>query len=176
VRRHQAEHPRQVWAIDFQFGARADGRRLKFLNVSDEHSCLCLAIRVDRRCKAKDVVAVLEELTSLYPAPALIAGTTVRSSSLRPYGTGARPTAKPARPTSHRAPPGRTDSLSRSTAASGMTYSTPSCSLQPLRHRSWLFVGAGGTTHSGRTRPSRGLRPWRHLDRELAHNHAHQLS
>ncbi len=25
-----------------------------------------------RRCKAKDVVAVLEELTSLYPAPAFI--------------------------------------------------------------------------------------------------------
>ncbi len=38
----------------------------------DEHSRLCLAIRVGRRCKAKDVVAVLEELTSLYPAPAFI--------------------------------------------------------------------------------------------------------
>ena len=35
----------------------------------DEHSRLCLAIRVGRRCKAKDVGAVLEELTSLYPAP-----------------------------------------------------------------------------------------------------------
>jgi transposase InsO family protein len=44
----------------------------KFLNVIDEHSHLCLAIRVGRRCKAKDVVAVLEELTSLYPAPAFI--------------------------------------------------------------------------------------------------------
>ncbi len=38
----------------------------------DEHSRLCLAIRVGRRCKAKDVVAVLEEFTSLYPAPAFI--------------------------------------------------------------------------------------------------------
>ncbi len=38
----------------------------------DEHSRLSLAIRVGRRCKAKDVVAVLEELTSLYPAPAYI--------------------------------------------------------------------------------------------------------
>jgi len=27
---------------------------------------------VGRRCKSKDVVAVLEELTSLYPAPAFI--------------------------------------------------------------------------------------------------------
>jgi putative transposase len=72
VRRHRAEYPHQVWAMDFQFEATADGRRLKFLNVIDEHSRLCLAIRVGRRCKAKDVVAVLEELTSLYPAPAFI--------------------------------------------------------------------------------------------------------
>jgi transposase InsO family protein len=58
--------------MDFQFDATADGRRLKFLNVIDEHSRLCLAIRVGPRCKAKDVVAVLEELTSLYPAPTYI--------------------------------------------------------------------------------------------------------
>ena len=72
VRRHRAEHPHQVWAMDFQFDATADGRRLKFLNVIDEHSRLCLAIRVGRRCKAKDVVAVLEELISVYPAPTFI--------------------------------------------------------------------------------------------------------
>lgn len=72
VRRYRAEHPHQVWAMDFQFDATADGRRLKVLNVIDEHSRLCLAIRVGRRCKAKDVVAVLKELTSLYQAPAFI--------------------------------------------------------------------------------------------------------
>ncbi len=72
VRRHQAEHPHQVWAMDFQFDTTADGRRLKFLNVIDEHSRLSLAIRVGRRCNAQDVVAVLEELTGLYPAPAYI--------------------------------------------------------------------------------------------------------
>jgi hypothetical protein len=27
-----------VWAMDFQFDATADGRRLKFLNVIDEQS------------------------------------------------------------------------------------------------------------------------------------------
>jgi hypothetical protein len=42
--------------MDFQSDATADRRRLKFLNVIDEHSRLCLAIRVGRRCKAKDVV------------------------------------------------------------------------------------------------------------------------
>jgi putative transposase len=57
--------------MDFQLNDTADGRRLKFLNVIDEQSRLCLAIRVGRRCKTKDV-AVLEELTSFYPAPAFI--------------------------------------------------------------------------------------------------------
>ena len=65
VRRHRAEHPHHVWAMDFQFDATADGRRLVFLNVIDENSRLCLAIRVGRRCKAKDVVAVVEDLTRL---------------------------------------------------------------------------------------------------------------
>jgi len=69
VRRHQAEYPVWVRAMDFQFDATADGRRLKILNVIDEHSRLCLAIRVERRCKPKDVVSVLEELTNLYQAP-----------------------------------------------------------------------------------------------------------
>jgi len=41
-----------------QFDATADGRRLKFQNVIDEHSRFCLAIRVGSRCKAKDEGAV----------------------------------------------------------------------------------------------------------------------
>ena len=55
-----------------QFDATADGRRLKFLNVIDEHSRFCLTIRVGRHCNARDVVAVLEELTSVNPAPTFI--------------------------------------------------------------------------------------------------------
>ena len=31
VRRHQAEQPHQVWAMDFQFDATTEGRRLKSL-------------------------------------------------------------------------------------------------------------------------------------------------
>jgi len=72
VRRHQAEHPHQVWGMDFQFNVIADWWRLKSLNMIDEHSRLCLAIRVGRLCKTKIVVAVLEQLTSIYPAPAFI--------------------------------------------------------------------------------------------------------
>jgi putative transposase len=53
--------------MDFRFNATTDGRRLKFLNVIDEHSPLCLAIRwAGGVCKAKDVVAVLEEDLTTY--------------------------------------------------------------------------------------------------------------
>lgn len=72
MRRHRTEHPHQLWCMDFQFDATADGRRLKFLNVIDHNSRIYLAIRVGRPCKAKDMVSVLEELTSLYSAPAFI--------------------------------------------------------------------------------------------------------
>ena len=55
-----------------QFDATADSHRLKVLNVIDEHSRVGLAFLVGKRCSAKDVVAVLQELTSAYAAPRLI--------------------------------------------------------------------------------------------------------
>lgn len=142
----------------------------------DEHSRLCLAIRVGRRCKAKDVVAVLEAPTSLYPAPAYIRSGMGRSSSPRPSVTGVRPEPPPPRPTSRLDPPARTALPSRSKAASVISSSTPSCSPQLQRHRPWPIVGAGSTTHSGRIRPSRGVCPWKQLHRELQHDHKHPLS
>ena len=49
-----------------QVGTTADGRKLKFLNVSDVLSRLCLTIRVGRSFGTKDVMAVVKELTSHY--------------------------------------------------------------------------------------------------------------
>ena len=46
-----------------------DGRTLKLLNVIDEYSRLCLAIRVGRRCRAAEVIDTIEELLKLYPMP-----------------------------------------------------------------------------------------------------------
>ena len=34
----RAEHPNHVWALDFQFDETADHRRLKLLNIVDEHT------------------------------------------------------------------------------------------------------------------------------------------
>ena len=65
----RAEYPHHVWAIDFQFDQTMDGRTLKFLNVVDEFSRVCLAIRVGRRCRALEVIDTIEELLKLYPAP-----------------------------------------------------------------------------------------------------------
>ena len=60
--------------MDFQIDATAVGRRLKFLNAIDKHSPPLMPIRVGRCCKAKDFMAVLTKITSLYPAP--VKGTT----------------------------------------------------------------------------------------------------
>ncbi len=65
----RAEYPHHVWAIDFQFDQTMDCRTLKFLNVVDEFSRVCLAIRVRRRCQSVDVIDTIEELLRLYPAP-----------------------------------------------------------------------------------------------------------
>jgi len=58
--------------MDFQFDATANSCRLQFLTMIDEHSRPYLAIRMGRRCRAKDVMSILEQLTSLYPVQAFI--------------------------------------------------------------------------------------------------------
>jgi len=60
-----------VWAIDFQYDQPMDSRKLKLLNILDEYSRDCLAIRVGRRCKAVDAIAAIEEILGQYSAPHL---------------------------------------------------------------------------------------------------------
>jgi putative transposase len=57
-----AEHPDHVWALDYQFDQTEDGRRLKLLNVVDEHTREALTIAVNRRIDADATVAVLDRL------------------------------------------------------------------------------------------------------------------
>jgi transposase InsO family protein len=65
----RSEYPHQDWTIDFQSDQTMDGRTLTFLNLIDEYSRVCLAIRVSRSCTAVDVIDTIEELLKLYPAP-----------------------------------------------------------------------------------------------------------
>ena len=70
--RRRAEHPDHVWSYDFVVDGTSDGRRLKLLPVVDEFTRECLAIEVERRFTAADVVATLKYLFELRGAPQFI--------------------------------------------------------------------------------------------------------
>jgi putative transposase len=59
-----AEHPDHVWALDDQFDQTQDGKRLKLLNIVDEHTREALVIKVDRRIDADATVGVLDQLVA----------------------------------------------------------------------------------------------------------------
>jgi len=68
-----ADHPDQVWAIDFVLDQTADGRPLKILTVTDEHTREALAAPVARRMGADDTVSTLEQIVARRGrAPAMI--------------------------------------------------------------------------------------------------------
>ena len=57
-----AAEPDQVWAIDFISDRTADGRPLKILTVTDEHTREALATPAARRMGAEDTVNTLEQI------------------------------------------------------------------------------------------------------------------
>src|SRR5262245_11278032 len=69
LRPQQRNH---VWSYDFVEDRIHDGRRYRMLNVIDEFTHECLAIRVARKLKAIDVIDVLSDLFILQGIPAHI--------------------------------------------------------------------------------------------------------
>ena len=67
--RLRPEHLNHVWSYDFVEARTHDGRRFRMLNVIDEFSRECLAIRVDRRLRSMDVIDVLTDLFILRGVP-----------------------------------------------------------------------------------------------------------
>ncbi len=61
TQRRSATRINEVWSYDFVFDQTADGRRLKWLPICDEFTRENVALEVERRMEAKDVVRVLEE-------------------------------------------------------------------------------------------------------------------
>src|SRR3954452_4215072 len=57
--RLRPEHRNHVWSYDFVEDRTHDGRKYRMLNVIDEFTHECLAIRVARKLKAIDVIDVL---------------------------------------------------------------------------------------------------------------------
>ena len=67
--RLRPEHRNHVWAYDFVFDRTREGRPLKFLNVVDEFTRECLAIKVDRRQTSRDVLRTLAQLMLKHGVP-----------------------------------------------------------------------------------------------------------
>jgi len=138
--------PDQVWALDYLFDATADGRPIKILNITDEHSREALACHAARSINADQTISVLESLVETPSEhPSTFVATTAPNSSPRHSKSGAA-TPAPLSATSNPVPPGRTRSSSPSTAtsaASSSTWSSPTASTKP---RSWSKTGDTSTT------------------------------
>jgi putative transposase len=67
--RLRPEYPNHVWSYDFVEDRTHNGRKVRMLNVIDEFTRECIAIRVERKLKAVDVIDVLSDLFILRGIP-----------------------------------------------------------------------------------------------------------
>lgn len=67
--RLRPEYPNHVWSYDFVEDRTHNGRKIRMLNVIDEFTRECIAIRVERKLKAVDVIDVLSDLFILRGIP-----------------------------------------------------------------------------------------------------------
>lgn len=72
AKRLRAEHPNDVWAIDFIFDATTDGRPIKALSMCDEFTRENLVRRIGRSITAQDVVEALDEAAARRGAPKFV--------------------------------------------------------------------------------------------------------
>jgi len=70
--RLRPERRDHVWSYDFVHGRTDDGKTFRMLNILDEFSRECLAIRVKRKLNANDVIDALSDLFILRGVPGYI--------------------------------------------------------------------------------------------------------
>ncbi|MBT8459134.1 MAG: IS3 family transposase [Rhodobacteraceae bacterium] len=70
--RLRPEHPDHVWSYDFVHCRTDDGRAFRTLNILDEFSRECLAIKVERKLNANSVIDALSDLFILRGVPGFI--------------------------------------------------------------------------------------------------------
>ena len=143
--RLRPEHRNHVWSYDFVEDRTHDGRKYRMLNVIDEFTHECLAIRVARKLKAIDVIDVLSDLFILRGMPAISGPTMGRSSSPRPCRRGLQRSAQRP-PTSHQAALGRMDTSRVLTHACATNYSMAKSSTRCARPKSSSRAGGATTT------------------------------
>jgi putative transposase len=67
--RLRPEHPNHVWSNDFVEDRTHNGRKFRMLNIIDEFTRECLAIRIDRKLTSTAVIDVLSDLFILRGVP-----------------------------------------------------------------------------------------------------------
>ena len=67
--RLRPERPNHVWSYDFVENRTHDGRKFRMLNIIDEFTRECLAIRIDRKLNSTDVIDILSDLFILRGVP-----------------------------------------------------------------------------------------------------------
>lgn len=67
--RLRPEHPNHVWSYDFVEGRTHNGGKFRMLNIIDEFTRECLAIRIDRKLNSTDVIDALSDLFILRGVP-----------------------------------------------------------------------------------------------------------
>ena len=67
--RLRSERPNHVWSYDFVEDRTHDGRKYRMLNLIDEFTRECLAIRINRKLKSSDVIDVLADQFILRGVP-----------------------------------------------------------------------------------------------------------
>lgn len=60
--RLRPEYRNHVWSYDFLAERTSDGKAIRMLNIIDEHTKECLAIKVGRKMTASDVIDTLADL------------------------------------------------------------------------------------------------------------------
>ena len=70
--RLRPEYRNHVWSYDFVHHRTDDGRAFRTLNILDEHSRECLAIRVKRKLNSTEVIDALTDLFILRGVPSYI--------------------------------------------------------------------------------------------------------
>ena len=67
--RLRPEHPNHVWSYDFVEDRTHNGRKYRMLNIIDEFTRECLAIRVNRKLNSTDVIDILSDLFVMRGVP-----------------------------------------------------------------------------------------------------------
>jgi putative transposase len=69
-----ADAPKVVWALDFQFDSTVDGRAVKIASMVDEHTHESLLHLVQRSITAERLVAELEKVFAVRGTPRVLDG------------------------------------------------------------------------------------------------------